>query len=83
MLRSEAMLEHFGVTEENWREGIRHQADLAYSETPFYIGRAVVALACDRRIMSKSGRTLVSGRLAREYGFTDIDGTQPLWHYGM
>ncbi len=83
MLRSEAMLEHFGVTEENWRDGIKHQSDLAYSETPFYIGRAVVALACDRRVMSKSGRAHVSGRLAREYGFTDIDGTQPLWHYGM
>jgi NAD(P)-dependent dehydrogenase (short-subunit alcohol dehydrogenase family) len=83
MLRSEEMLEHFGVAEENWRDGIKHQRDLAYSETPFYIGKAVVALACDKRIMSQSGQALVSGKLAREYGFTDIDGTQPIWHYGM
>jgi hypothetical protein len=75
------MLDFFGVTEENWREGIPKQHDFAYSETPFYIGRAVVALACDRRIMRKSGRALVSGRLAREYRFTDVDGTQPVWCY--
>jgi NAD(P)-dependent dehydrogenase (short-subunit alcohol dehydrogenase family) len=80
-LRSEAMLDHFGVTEENWRDGIKHQRDLAYSETPFYIGKAVVALACDRQIMTKSGQALVSGKLAREYGFTDMDGTQPIWCY--
>jgi NAD(P)-dependent dehydrogenase (short-subunit alcohol dehydrogenase family) len=83
LLRSEAMLGHFGVTEENWRDAIKHQRDLAYSETPFYIGKAVVALACDRKIMSKSGQALVSGKLARDYGFTDIDRTQPIWHYGM
>jgi NAD(P)-dependent dehydrogenase (short-subunit alcohol dehydrogenase family) len=81
MLRSEAMLGHFGVTEENWRDAIKHQRDFAYSETPFYIGKAVVALACDKRIMSKSGQALVSGKLAREYRFTDIDGTQPIWCY--
>jgi NAD(P)-dependent dehydrogenase (short-subunit alcohol dehydrogenase family) len=80
-LRSEEMLSNFGVTEENWRDGIKHQRDFAYSETPFYIGKAAVALACDKRIMSKSGQALVSGRLAREYGFTDIDGTQPIWCY--
>jgi NAD(P)-dependent dehydrogenase (short-subunit alcohol dehydrogenase family) len=80
-LRSEAMLDHFGVSEENWRDGIKHQRDFAYSETPFYIGKAVVALACDRKIMNKSGQALVSGKLAREYGFTDIDGTQPIWCY--
>lgn len=81
MLRSEAMLDHFGVTESRWREAIKHQGDLAYSETPFYIGKAVAALACDRKIMTKTGQALVSGRLAREYGFTDIDGTQPVWCY--
>lgn len=79
MLRSEAMLDHFGVTEENWRDAIKHQRDMAYSETPFYIGKAVVALACDRRIMRKSGQSLVSGKLAREYRFTDVDGAQPIW----
>jgi len=80
-LRSEEMLDHFGVTEANWREAIKHDRFFAYSETPFYIGRAVVALACDKRIMAKSGQALVSGKLAREYGFTDIDGSQPVWAY--
>ena len=80
-LRSEEMLSHFGVTEENWREAIEQDKYFAYSETPFYIGQAVVALACDRKVMHKSGQALVSGRLAREYGFTDLDGTQPIWAY--
>jgi NAD(P)-dependent dehydrogenase (short-subunit alcohol dehydrogenase family) len=80
-LRSEEMLSHFGVTEENWREAIKHDKNFAYSETPFYIGKAVVALACDKKLMQKSGQSLVSGKLAREYGFTDIDGTQPIWCY--
>jgi NAD(P)-dependent dehydrogenase (short-subunit alcohol dehydrogenase family) len=80
-LRSEEMLDHFGVTEENWRDAIQHDRYFAYSETPFYVGKAVVALACDRKVMQKTGNSLVSGRLAREYGFTDIDGTQPLWCY--
>jgi NAD(P)-dependent dehydrogenase (short-subunit alcohol dehydrogenase family) len=80
-LRSEEMLSHFGVTEENWRTAIKQDRYFAYSETPFYIGKAVVALACDRKVMQKSGQALVSGRLAREYGFTDVDGTQPIWAY--
>ena len=80
-LRSEEMLAHFGVTEQNWRDGIRQDKYFAYSETPFYIGKAVVALACDKKVMQKSGQALVSGRLAREYGFTDLDGTQPIWPY--
>ena len=80
-LHSEEMLSHFGVTEENWREAIKHDRHFAYSETPFYIGKAVVALACDKKVMQKSGQALVSGKLAREYGFTDIDGTQPIWCY--
>ncbi|HLO33237.1 MAG TPA: SDR family oxidoreductase [Anaerolineales bacterium] len=80
-LRSEEMLSHFGVTEENWREGIKRDRNFAYSETPFYIGKAVVALASDKKIMHRSGQSLVSGKLAREYGFTDVDGTQPIWSY--
>jgi len=80
-LRSEEMLDHFGVTEENWCDAIRHDRYFAYSETPFYVGKAVVALACDRKVMQKTGQALVSGRLAREYGFTDVDGTQPVWCY--
>jgi NAD(P)-dependent dehydrogenase (short-subunit alcohol dehydrogenase family) len=80
-LRSEEMLEHFGVTEATWREAIKHDKYFAYSETPFYVGRAVVALACDKKVMQKSGQSLDSGKLAREYDFTDIDGTQPAWAY--
>lgn len=80
-LRSEEMLTHFGVTEDTWRDGIKKDRYFAYSETPFYVGKAVVALACDRKIMNKSGQALISGKLAREYGFTDMDGTQPMWCY--
>lgn len=80
-LRSEEMLDRFGVTEENWRDAIKKDKDFAYSETPFYVGKAVVALAGDKQMMQKSGQALVSGRLARDYGFTDIDGTQPVWLY--
>jgi NAD(P)-dependent dehydrogenase (short-subunit alcohol dehydrogenase family) len=80
-LRSEEMLSHFNVTEENWHEAIQHDRHFAYSETPIYIGKAVVALACDKRVLQKSGQALVSGKLAREYGFTDMDGTQPIWCY--
>ena len=78
-LRSEAMLEHFGVTEENWLEGAKQDPFFAGSETPHYIGRAVVALASDPKIAEKSGQTLATWNLAREYGFTDMDGRQPHW----
>lgn len=80
-LRSEEMLDHFGVTEGSWRDAVKQDKYFAYSETPFYIGKAVVSLACDRHILKKSGQALVSGRLAREYGFTDVDGSQPVWCY--
>lgn len=80
-LRSEEVLAHFGVTEANWRDGIQQDRLFAYSETPFYVGKAVVTLASDRDIMKKSGQALVSGKLAREYDFTDVDGTQPIWAY--
>jgi len=81
-LRSEEMLEGFGVTEENWQDVIKTEPDFAKSETPFYIGRAVVALATDPKIMAKTGYALSTGYLAREYGFTDMDGTQPIWYVG-
>jgi len=77
-LRSEQMLEvKFGVTEANWRDAIASDPHFANSETPFYIGRAVVALAADPNVMEKTGHALSAGYLAREYGFTDVDGTQP------
>ena len=78
-LRSEAMLDHFGVSESSWREAIAKDPNFAASETPFFIGRAVVALAADPAIMDKSGKALATWNLAREYGFTDVDGTQPDW----
>jgi len=80
-MRSEEVLAHFGVSEANWRDAISQDKYFAYSETPFYVGKAVVALACDPQIMAKSGQALLSGRLAREYDFTDLDGAQPIWHY--
>jgi NAD(P)-dependent dehydrogenase (short-subunit alcohol dehydrogenase family) len=78
-LRSEAMLENFGVSEINWRDGVAADPDFAYSETPAYLGRAVAALAADPDVMAKSGRALATWGLYREYGFTDADGTQPDW----
>lgn len=78
-LRSEAMLDHFGVTEETWREAVKQDPHFAVSETPFYIGRAVVALALDPDVAKKSGKTLSTWDLAPEYGFTDVDGSQPNW----
>jgi NAD(P)-dependent dehydrogenase (short-subunit alcohol dehydrogenase family) len=79
-LRSEAMLDGFGVTEANWQEAVKRDPDFARSETPFYIGRAVAALAADPNVIAKSGRALSSGKLAAEYGFTDVDGRQPSWY---
>lgn len=76
-LRSEAVLDHFGVTEATWRDAIRQDPHFAHSETPAYLGRAVVALAADPNVMAKTGRALATWGLYKEYGFTDIDGTQP------
>ncbi|XRQ02748.1 SDR family oxidoreductase [Actinomadura welshii] len=76
-LRSEAVLEHFGVTEANWRDAIAEDPHFAHSETPAYLGRAVAALAADPDVMAKSGRALATWGLYKEYGFTDVDGTQP------
>jgi NAD(P)-dependent dehydrogenase (short-subunit alcohol dehydrogenase family) len=76
-LRSEAMLDHFGVTEANWREAARKYPDFIASETPLFVGRDVVALAADPRVSEKSGGLFSSWGLAREYGFRDSDGSQP------
>ena len=80
-LRSEAMMERFGVTEESWRDGIAKDPIWADSETPYYVGRAVAALAADPKVMRRTGRALSSGWLAHDYGFTDIDGRQPPGYY--
>jgi NAD(P)-dependent dehydrogenase (short-subunit alcohol dehydrogenase family) len=88
-LRSEAVLDHFGVSEVNWKDAGKKGpnspnqndagADFMVSESPRYIGRAVVALAADPKVKEKSGRVFSSWALAREYGFTDLDGTRPDW----
>jgi NAD(P)-dependent dehydrogenase (short-subunit alcohol dehydrogenase family) len=76
-LRSEAMLDHFGVTEANWKEAAKKDPNFLASETPFFVGRAVVALAADPRVADKSGGLYSSWGLAREYGLTDVDGSRP------
>jgi NAD(P)-dependent dehydrogenase (short-subunit alcohol dehydrogenase family) len=81
-LRSEAMLENYGVTEENWRDATRTTPHFAISETPRFVGRAVAALAADPDVTRWNGASLSSGQLAKEYGFTDLDGSQPdCWRY--
>ena len=78
-LRSEEMLANFGVTEANWRDAIEKVPDFAASETPYYVGRAVAALAADANVAKKAGRVWASWTLAKEYGFTDVDGAKPDW----
>jgi NAD(P)-dependent dehydrogenase (short-subunit alcohol dehydrogenase family) len=82
-MRSEMMLEHYGVTEASWRAatvGSPHFA--AISESPRFVGRAVAALAADPQVHRRNGGSFSSGGLAREYGFTDVDGSQPdCWRY--
>jgi NAD(P)-dependent dehydrogenase (short-subunit alcohol dehydrogenase family) len=82
-LRSEMMLENFGVTEENWRDGAAVNPHFAaISESPQFVGRAVAALAADPDVARHNGGSFSSGGLAREYGFTDLDGSQPdCWRY--
>ena len=78
-LRSEAMLDGFGVSEANWKEAGKKDPNFLASESPRFVGRAVAALAADPNAKKKSGRVLSSWALAREYGFTDLDGARPDW----
>ncbi|MBO1419394.1 SDR family oxidoreductase, partial [Streptomyces sp. FH025] len=81
-MRSEIMLEQFGVTEETWRDALAEEPHFGISETPYFVGRAVAALAADPEVSRWNGRSLSSGQLAREYGFTDRDGSRPdCWRY--
>ncbi|MDQ0688136.1 MULTISPECIES: SDR family oxidoreductase [Streptomyces] len=81
-LRSELMLDQFGVREDNWRDALDRVPHFAISETPRYVGRAVAALAADPDVARRNGQSLSSGGLAREYGFTDLDGSRPdAWRY--
>jgi NAD(P)-dependent dehydrogenase (short-subunit alcohol dehydrogenase family) len=82
-MRSEMMLEHFGVTEANWRDGARvNEHFAAISESPRFVGRAVAALAADPDMQRHNGGSFSAGELAHEYGFTDLDGSRPdCWRY--
>jgi NAD(P)-dependent dehydrogenase (short-subunit alcohol dehydrogenase family) len=81
-LRSEMMLDHFQVKEENWRDATIKDPHFIISETPHYVGRAVSALALDPDLARWNGQSLSSGQLAKVYNFTDLDGSQPdCWRY--
>ena len=81
-LRSEMMLDAYGVSEANWRDAIAQQPHFVITETPRYVGRAVAHLAGDPEVERWSGQSLSSGQLAKVYGFTDLDGSQPdAWRY--
>ncbi|MET7421427.1 SDR family oxidoreductase [Dactylosporangium sp. NPDC005555] len=78
-LRSEIMLELFGVTESNWLDATAAEPHFVISETPAYLGRAVAALAADPDVARWNGESLSSGQLSQVYGFTDLDGSRPDW----
>jgi NAD(P)-dependent dehydrogenase (short-subunit alcohol dehydrogenase family) len=91
-MRSELMLDNFGVSEDNWRDSLDPSRaseglpgappDFALSESPRYVGRAVAALAADPDRARWNQRSVTSAQLAKEYGFTDVDGSQPdIWRY--
>jgi NAD(P)-dependent dehydrogenase (short-subunit alcohol dehydrogenase family) len=81
-LRSEQMLDNYGVKEENWQDATRKQPHFIITETPRYVGRAVAHLAADPEVSRWNGQSLSSGQLAKVYGFTDVDGSQPdAWRY--
>ncbi|MEU0588217.1 SDR family oxidoreductase [Streptomyces sp. NPDC006132] len=81
-LRSELMLDTYGVREDNWRDALERVPHFAISETPRYVGRAVTALAADPDVARFNGTSLSSGGLAQVYGFTDLDGSRPdAWRY--
>jgi len=85
-LRSEMMLDNYGVLEQNWRDALEPDRDdghptapegFAQSESPRYVGRAVAALAADHGRVRWNQQSVTAAQLARVYGFTDIDGVQP------
>jgi NAD(P)-dependent dehydrogenase (short-subunit alcohol dehydrogenase family) len=76
-LRSEWMLDHFGVTEANWRDAAEKVKPFIASETPLFVGRCVAALAADPGVAARNGRVFASWTLADEYGIDDADGSRP------
>ena len=78
-LRSESMLDHLDVNEDNWPEAGKKDPNFLQSESPLFVGRAVAALAADPKVRERTGMLVSSWELAREYGFTDYDGRRPDW----
>lgn len=78
-LRSEEMLDHFGVTENNWREAVKQEPHFIMSETPHFVGKGIAALAADPDVMSRSGQILSSWGLSDDYDIADVDGRRPHW----
>jgi NAD(P)-dependent dehydrogenase (short-subunit alcohol dehydrogenase family) len=78
-LRSESMLQGFGVTEDNWRDAGKKDSNFLESESPLFVGRAIAALAADPKVQGRTGMLFSSWELARDYGFTDYDGRRPDW----
>lgn len=78
-LRSESMLDHFGVTEENWRDGGKKDPNFLMSESPLLLGRAVAALAAHPKVFARTGQLTSSWAVAREFDLSDADGTRPDW----
>lgn len=78
-LRSEEMLDHFGVTEANWRDGAAQEPHFLQSETPYYAAKGIAALAADPELHAKTGGVYTSWGLSDEYGIVDVDGRRPHW----
>jgi NAD(P)-dependent dehydrogenase (short-subunit alcohol dehydrogenase family) len=78
-LRSESMLQHFGVTEDNWRDAGKTDPNFLQSESPLFVGRAIAALAADPKVQARTGMLFGSWELGRDYGLTDYDGRRPDW----
>jgi NAD(P)-dependent dehydrogenase (short-subunit alcohol dehydrogenase family) len=78
-LRSESMLQHFGVTEENWRDAGKKDPNFLQSESPLFVGRAIAALAADPKVQARTGMLFGSWELGRDYGLSDYDGRRPDW----
>jgi NAD(P)-dependent dehydrogenase (short-subunit alcohol dehydrogenase family) len=78
-LRSEKMLEHFGVTEDSWRDGGKKDPNFLASESPLFVGRAIAALAADRNVQDRTGMLFGSWELGRDYRLSDYDGRRPDW----
>ena len=78
-LRSESMLQHFGVTESNWRDAGKKDSNFLESESPLFVGRAIAALAADPKVLDRTGMLFSSWELGRDYGVSDYDGRRPDW----